>query len=452
MWRLFIAILLLGIAGLGAGFTFSHANQNHAFITAPVERGVVASLVNATGALEAEHTVEVSSQLSGQVAKVFVDFNDVVKAGQPLAQLDQEPFVARVNEARAALKMATATANLQKATVERAKLSVLNAHSDQSLAEALAAAAQAKQKEAERELDRKTKLARTGSGSERDLSQALAARDTGAADLRATLEQITMKAQAVQIAEADVRIAEANFENAEAVIEQRQAALDQAELDVKHTVLRSPIDGVIISRKVDPGQTIAVSLEARTLFLIANDLDSMEVHGRIDEADIGSLRVGQMARFTVDAYPDRTFTGRVLQIRKASEVWQNVVTYTVIVSAANPEHLLLPNMTAELRIVVSDTGQTLKIPNQALRFQPDVADETPEPRVQDASESSPETSATVWVVGNDGPPSPFPCKLVSVMTTTHNCCDGPLAEGQPLIVGVSNSQAHSRFLGIRMGF
>src|SRR5262249_19526851 len=162
------------------------------------ERGVITSLVNATGALQAQQTVEVSSQLSGQVAKVFVNFNYVVKAGQPLAQLDQEPFVARVNEARAALKMATATANLQTGTVERAKLSVLNAHSDQSLAEALAAAAQAKQKEAERELDRKTKLARTGSGSERDLSQALAARDTGAADLRGALEQIKMKAQAIQ--------------------------------------------------------------------------------------------------------------------------------------------------------------------------------------------------------------------------------------------------------------
>jgi HlyD family secretion protein len=451
MWRLVIAILLLGIAGLGAGFTFS-PNQDHSFITAPVERGVVASVVNATGALQAQQTVDVSSQLSGQVAKVLVDFNDVVKAGQPLAQLDQEPFVVRVNEARAALKMATATANLQKATVERAKLSVLNAHSDQSLAEALAAAAQAKQKEAERELDRKTKLARTGSGSERDLSQALAARDTGAADLRATLEQITMKAQAVQIAEADVRIAEANLENAEAVIEQRQAALDQAELDVKHTVLRSPIDGVIISRKVDPGQTIAVSLEARTLFLIANDLDSMEVHGRIDEADIGSLRVGQTARFTVDAYAERTFTGHVLQIRKASEVWQNVVTYTVIVSAANPEHLLLPNMTAELRIVVSNTGETLKIPNQALRFRPDATDEDPKSGNQDKPESSPGTSATVWVVGNDDRPRSISVQVGVSDDNNTQLLRGPLTEGQPLIVGISNTQAHSRFLGIRMGF
>ena len=217
-------------------------------------------------------------------------------------------------------------------------------------------------------------------------------------------------------------------------------------------MLRSPIDGVIISRNVDPGQTIAVSLEAKTLFLIANDLDSMEVHGRIDEADIGRLKVGQTARFTVDAYPDRTFTGNVLQIRKASEVWQNVITYTVIVSAANPDHLLLPNMTAELRIVVSDTGEILKIPNQALRFQPEATDEAPEPHIQDASESAPETSSTVWVVGKDGRPESISVQVGLGDDDNSQLLDGPLAEGQPLIIGVSNSQAHSQFLGIRMGF
>src|SRR5262249_10878868 len=158
--------------------------------------------------------------------------------------------------------------------------------------------------------------------------------------------------EAISMVEADLRIAEANLENAEAVVEQKQAALDQADLDLKRTVLRSPIDGVVLRRDVDPGQTIAVSLEAKTLFTIANNLDYMEVHGRIDEDDVGSLKVGQAARFTVDAYPDQTFTGTVLQIRKASEVVQNVVTYTAIVSAPNPRHLLLPNMTAELRVVV----------------------------------------------------------------------------------------------------
>ena len=266
------------------------------------------------------------------------------------------------------------------------------------------------------------------------------------------LEQVKIRAQAIQIAEADVRIAEANLENAEAVIEQKQAALDQAELDLKRTVVRSPIDGVIISRNVDPGQTIAVTLQAETLFTIANNLDSMEVHGRIDEADIGRLKVGQTAHFTVDAYPDRTFSGRVLQIRKASEVVQNVVTYTAIVSAANPEHLLLPNMTAELRIVVNDTGETLKIPNQALRFRPDAKDEAFEKQAQDAATPSPKTSATVWVTGNDGRPKPISVQVGLSDDTNTQVLEGPLTEGQPLIVGVSNSQVRPRFLGIRLGF
>lgn len=451
MWRLAFAIFLLGSAGLGLSYAYDQTNQAPSFITAPVEHGVVASVVNATGTLEAQVTVDVSSQLSGQVAEVFVNFNDLVKSGQPLARLDQESFVARVNEGKAALKMATATANLQRATVERAKLSVVNAGIDRSLAEALAAAAQAKKDEAERELERKTKLARTGSGSERDLSQASAARDMAAADLRALLEQVKIKTQAIQIAEADVRIAEANLENAEAVIDQKQAALDQAEFDLKRTVLRSPIDGVVISRDVDPGQTIAVALEARTLFTIANNLDSMEVHARIDEADIGRLKVGQIAAFTVDAYPDRTFRGKVIQIRKASEVVQNVVTYIAIVSAANPEHLLLPNMTAELRIVVNETRDTLKIPNQALRFRPEIGQAVEQPN-SDTPSSTPRTSATVWTVGNDGRPVPVSVQVGLSDDNDTQLLEGPLAEGQPLIVAVSNAQARPRFSGIRLGF
>ena len=451
MWRLAFATLLLGIASLVPGFEFGQANQAPNFITAPVERGSVASLVSATGTLEAQTTVYISSQLSGQIAEVFVDFNDVVKAGQPLARLDQESFVARVNEAKADLNMATATVNLQQATVERAKLMVITARSEQRAAEAQVASAQARQKEAERELERKTKLARTGSGSERDLSQALTARDSGAADLCAILEQVKIKEQAIQIAEADARIAEANLENAESMILQKQAVLDQAELDLKRTILRSPIDGVIISRYVDPGQTIAVSLEAATLFTIANSLDSMEVHGRIDEADVGKLKIDQTVRFTVDAYPNRTFTGSVLQIRKAAEVMQNVVTYTAIISAPNPEHLLLPNMTAELRIAVSDSGDALTIPNQALRFRPDLTNEPLEQKRDQVAASS-RSAATVWVIGSDGRPKPI---LVQVGLSDDNktqLLEGPLAENQRLIVGVSNSQASSQILGIRMGF
>ena len=145
----------------------------------------------------------------------------------------------------------------------------------------------------------------------------MATREAAAADLRASLEQIQMRAEAITITEAEQRMAEANLDNAKAVVEERQAALDQAQLDLERTVIGAPIDGIVIKRDVNPGQTVAVSLEAKTLFKIANDLRVMEVHGKIDEADVGQLKVGQAAKFTVDAYPNRTFTGKVQQIRKS---------------------------------------------------------------------------------------------------------------------------------------
>jgi HlyD family secretion protein len=451
MWRLAFTTLLLGAAGAGLGYAYSQDNRAPTFLTATVERGTISTLVKATGSTDARITVDVSSQLSGRVAEVFVNFNDVVKAGQPLAQLDQESFLIAVKEAKAALQVATATAHVQQAAVERAKLAIVNARNDETLAGALVASAPAKQDEAEREFGRKAQLAKTGAGAERDLSQARALRDTAAADLRAAIEQVKMKTEAIAIAEADLRMAEANLENARAVIDQKQATVDQAELDLKRSVVRSPIDGVIVNRDVNPGQTIAVTLEAKTLFKIANNLDSMEVHGKIDEADIGKLKAGQSARFTVDAYPDRTFTGKVLQIRKASEVVQNVVTYTAVISAPNPELLLLPGMTAELRILVSDTGEVLKIPNQALRFRPEATDLAPERQLEQQA-SSAGTSSTVWIIGTDGRPVPVTVHVGQSDDSGTQLLDGPLAQGQPLIVGVGNSQVPAGFLGIRLGF
>jgi HlyD family secretion protein len=451
MWRLAFSTLLVGVAGVGLAYANSRDSPTPDFITSPVERGTVATLVKATGSVDAKITVDVSSQLSGRMAEVFVNFNDMVNAGQPLAQLDQESFLIAVKEAKAALEVATATAHVQQAAVGRAKLAIVNAHNDETLAEALVASAQAKQDEAQREFERKAQLAKTRAVAERDLSQARALRDTGAADLRAAIEQVKIKTEAIEIAEADLRMAEANLENAQAVIEQKQATVDQAELDLKRTVVRSPIDGVIVRRDVNPGQTIAVSLEAMTLFKIANNLDSMEVHGKIDETDIGKLKAGQSARFTVDAYPDRTFTGKVLQIRKASEVVQNVVTYTAVISAPNPELLLLPGMTAELRILVSDTGDVLKIPNQALRFRPEATNIAPERQLEQQA-SSAGTLSTVWIIGTDGRPAPVTVHVGQSDDSGTQLLDGPLTQGQPLVVGVGNSQVPGGFLGLRLGF
>jgi HlyD family secretion protein len=448
--RFAVVAVVLCMLMVGLGYAYHQESSAPTFLTAPVERGNIAALVKASGTVEAVATVDVSSQLSGRIAEVFVNFNDLVKTGQPIAQLDQEIFAARVNEARAAMSVARATAQVQKAALERAKVAVLNVQTAKRLAEAQSTAIKARQDEVERELQRKLQLARTGTATERELSQVRAQRDAGAADLHASFEQIQMKLEAIAIAEAEQQMAEANLENAQAVVEQRQAALDQARLDLDRTVLRAPIDGIIIKRDVNPGQTVAVSLEAKTLFKIANDLREMEVHGKIDEADVGQLKVGQPAEFTVDAYPNRTFSGQVLQIRKSPEVVQNVVTYTAIISAANPNLLLLPGMTAQLRIVVSDTGNVLKIPGQALRFRPNGTSLASSR--QPASQVSPGASATVWVVGSDGQPLPVAVKLGENDDNGAALHEGPLTEGQEVIIGVANSQKKGRYFGVRLGF
>src|SRR3984893_14398939 len=190
------AILLSALAA-GLGYTYSQGSSPEAFLTAPVERGSISTLVKASGTVEAVVSVDVSSQLSGRVAEVFVNFNDTITAGQPIAQIDKEIFAARVNEARAALRVARATAQVEKAALERAKLGVANAQTAEKLAEDQTTANKVRQDETERDFLRKLALARTGSGTERDLSQARALRDAGAADLRASLEQIQMKAEAI---------------------------------------------------------------------------------------------------------------------------------------------------------------------------------------------------------------------------------------------------------------
>jgi HlyD family secretion protein len=207
--------------------------------------------------------------------------------------------------------------------------------------------------------------------------------------------------------------------------------------------------GSFIKRDVNPGQTVAVTLEAKTLFKIAQDLRHMEVRGKIDEADVGRLQVGQTVRFSVDAFPEKAFEGRVLQIRKSPEVKQNVVTYTVIVSAANPDLQLMPGMTAVLRVIVSDTGETLKVPNQALRFRPGGSAAEQE---KNAGSTVGGRTGTVWVTGADGAPSAIPVTLGASDGNSTQLTSGYLHAGDQLIVGVAASQGREGLLGLRFGF
>jgi HlyD family secretion protein len=340
-----------------------------------------------------------------------------------------------VNEAKAAFKVAIATEKVQAAALERAAGAVSMARTMKSFAEAQAASATARQDEVERNLQRKLALVRTGSITDRDISQARSERDMGAAEIRAARDQVTLKDEAIAAAEAEQRMSEGSLENARAITEQRQALLDQARLDLERTVIRAPIGGVIIKRNITPGQTVAVSLEAKTLFQIAKDLHQMEVYGRIDEADVGMVKVGQPAAFSVDAFPDRTFAGQVIQIRKAPEVVQSVVTYTALISAPNPDLLLLPGMTASLRIVTKRVENTLYIPNPAIQFSPENADFRPRSSHAGEGHDLARSEAAVWVMQANGMPAPVVIGVGVSDGQRTQVTRGPLQEGDQVIIG-----------------
>ena len=301
-----------------------HDNLRYVSIT----RDNVVQNVTAAGTLEAVDTVEVSSQLSGQVAKLMADHNSRVRAGEPLAALDSATFEVLLKEAEAALAVALAQQEEAKAAIEGAQ-----AHYDDAL----------------RELQIKAALSKNGSVSQRDAERA----------------QMTARALA-----AELSAAKAREQVRTAGVMAARASLERARLDLERSTIKSPIDGVVIRRSVELGQTLAASLQAPTLFTIARDLSDMRVNAFVNEADIGAVQTGQRVFFGVDSYPGRAFEGRVLEIRKAARMVQNVVTYTVMISAPNPDGLLLPGMTADVRILVQERQDAMVVPNAALSFRP----------------------------------------------------------------------------------
>jgi HlyD family secretion protein len=296
--------------------------------TAEASLGNVRRIVSTSGAVRALVTVDVGSQLSGQIAALEADFNSVVKAGDVVARLDPQTYETRVREAEAALVVAQSQVQVQEANVTRAQANLRRSENEHTRAEQLVARGTTSQ----------------------------AAYDTALANVEAT--------------RADLQVAEAGLINAQATLGQRQAALDSARIDLERTVIRSPIEGIVVSRVVNVGQTVAASMQAPVLFTIAEDLTRVQIDAQVDEADIGQVQTGQSVSFTVDAYPDAQFRGMVEQIRLAALAEANVVTYTVVISAANPGRRLLPGMTANVDIVTGSRDEVLTVDNRALRFEP----------------------------------------------------------------------------------
>ena len=284
------------------------------YLKEKLDRGDIEALVDTTGEINPVTIVEVGSQVSGEIAEIYVDFNSTVKKSQIIAKLNPDLFQTQVNQREANYLSA-------QASVEKAEVSLQNA---------------------KRQMDRTLEL----------------------------FEKDLVSIEEKETVEANYFNAKADLQQAEASLEQSKSQLESAKVDLSHTIIRSPIDGVVISRDYNVGQTVAASYQAPTLFQIANDLSKMQVECGVDEADIGKVKEGQKVKFTVDAFPNEEFQGIVRQVRYSAVVESNVVTYPTMVDVENPELKLRPGMTATVSIIVGEARDALRVPNTALRFSP----------------------------------------------------------------------------------
>lgn len=369
------AVVLLVLAALGAGVVFFYRSQDSKvprFKTTRLEKGEITQSITATGTLNAVTTVQVGSQVSGTIRKIFVDFNSPVKKGQPIAQIDTSLFEASVAQARGALGNALSA-------LEKAKTVTVNA---------------------QRTLARNKELFPDGFVAQADVDNA----------------------------QTDYDLALASVKGAQAQVDQARGTLSVAETNLGYATIYSPVNGTVVSRNVDVGQTVASSFQTPTLFTIAQDLTKMQIDTNVDEADIGRAKVGQATNFTVDAYPEKTFSGRVTQVRNAPIITQNVVTYDVVIEVDNRNLFLKPGMTTNVSILTETVMDVLKIPNAALRYRPSAKakGETPEG-------SKAPKGTRVYLVGKDGLPQAVPVKLGISDGAYTQVSEGALKEGDLLI-------------------
>ena len=409
--------IILGIAGVGlaiGGYVFFNGERKAPvrYRAAEVERGSVISVISATGTINPVVSVQVGTQVSGMVKSLHADFNTLVKAGDTVAVIDPEPFKARREQAASNLEMA-------RSNVARARADV----------------AQRKR--------------------ERDRVQSLA-------------EQQFVSQNDVDVALTNYESAEAQLRVAEAQVRQAEAALHVADLELKHTVIRSPVDGIVVARNVEVGQTVAASFATPNLFLIALDLTKMQVDTNVSESDIGGMTEGKAATFTVDAYPGERFAGTIRQVRLAPITVQNVVTYNVVVAVDNRDLRLKPGMTANVSIIVAQRDQVLKVPNSALRFVPPKVDkaesdgrdgtgERPEARATsgrstDSSMESLGTSRRIWKLGMTGEPESLVIQAGISDGLWTEVLAGPIAEHDKVIVGVDAVRGERRTGDLPPGF
>ena len=338
--------------------------------TVPAGHGDINVTISATGNPNAVVTVQVGSQVSGNILSLYADFNTKVTKGQLIAQIDPAPFQTRVNQAQANVDAARAAVANSQAVVQQALANIQASRSAQAAAEANTVKAQAIVDDAKVKVDRRVVMVAQGADAREDLETAETTYKSAIADHDALVAQQHAAEDNLKVAEAQLNVANSQLSANEAQVKQSSAALQSAQIDLDHTKIQAPVDGVVVSRNVDVGQTVAASLQAPTLFLIAQDLTKMQVDTNVSEADVGRVRVNQPATFTVDAYPGQTFSGTVTSIRKAPINVQNVITYDAVIGVSNQDLKLFPGMTANVKILVNQRKNVLRVPNAALRYHP----------------------------------------------------------------------------------
>ena len=385
MKKVLIAGFIVLLVAIGAWYVVKKENGGPQYKTAVVHRADVEATVTATGTVNAVTTVLVGTQVSGTINALYVDYNSLVKKGQLLAQIDPATFQAQVNQAKA--NLLNAEANLKK--------------SEASLADA------------RRTYERNKQLIAKNFIAQSDV-------DTSETNVETNVAQV---------------------ESSRALVLQNKAALDQAETNLRYTKILSPVNGIVISRNIDVGQTVAASFQTPTLFTIAEDLTKMQIDTSVDEADIGNVKVGQGVRFTVDAYPDTNFTGKVLEIRNAAVIVQNVVTYDVVVQVNNNDLKLKPGMTANVSIITARRNGVIVVPNSALRFHPqDQGSESSNVQKRPAKENR---GPAVWILENNKPKKIQIAVGISDGSFTQ-VTSGPLKEGQEVIVATAGQSDQSQ--------
>lgn len=504
--KLIVAVGALSILAVAAYYFWGGGTASPSYLTAKVERGNLRNTVTATGALQAVTTVQVGSQASGTISALYADFNSVVKKGQVIAQLDPAVSKAQVDQARANLQQATASLQQARAGVTSsragvsdaqakalaARSTVQNNQAGVSGARANLAVLKAQQDDALSFLKQQESLVKSGVVAQREYDVAATAYRTAEArynQAAAQLNQAELSEQMsagsgiassqaqVQQSQAQVQQSQAQVQQAQAQVQQAQAALNLALVNLTHTTITSPIDGIVVSRDVNVGQTVAASLSAPTLFTIANDLTQMQVIANIDQADIGLVEQAKSVKFTVDAFPGKDYDGKIQQMRLNPQNVQNVVTYNVVIDVSNPEQKLKPGMTANLTITIDERNNVLKVPNAALRFMPQDANrqrtgggsgntngqgrrrQSSDNAAANANSSAPQTDSgesrfapatapvlagqtrLVWVLGQDGKPQGRRIKIGLTDGAATEVVEGNLKEGEMVITGQTISGA-----------